>query len=233
MMAENGQAGANEQAARVELRDVYRRIEQVGLSIGNAGNISIRFGEHMLISPTGADGATIRPEDFVLTRLDGTALSPGVPSSEWAIHAAVYQAGLGGSVIHAHPDHCVALSCLRKPIPAFHYMVASFGGKEVPCAPYAVFGSAALAEGVIEALRLHNACLMANHGMVCRADSLKQALARAIKLEMLARQYCLAKQTGAVVMLDDAEMDTVLARYAEYGSGRLPSEASKPSAAAS
>lgn len=232
-MARDGQMKDDEQAARVELRDVYRQIEQAGLSIGNAGNISIRFGEHMLISPTGADGATIRPEDFVLTRLDGTALSPGAPSSEWAIHAAVYQAGLGGAVIHAHPDHCVALSCLRKPIPPFHYMVASFGGKEVPCAPYAVFGSDALAEGVIAALRLHNACLMANHGMVCRADTLKQALTRTIKLEMLARQYCLAKQTGTVVMLDDAEMDTVLARYAAYGSGRLSPEAARSNVVAS
>lgn len=222
-MADGGQAGLGEDAARLELRDVYRRIEQAGLSIGNAGNISVRRGEHMLISPTGADGATIRPEDFVLARFDGTALSPGVPSSEWAIHGAIYRAGLGQAVIHAHPDHCVALSCLRRPIPAFHYMVASFGGKEVPCAPYEPFGTMALAEGVIEALRTHTACLMANHGMVCRADTLQQALARAIKLEMLARQYCIAKRTGDIVMLDDAEMDTVIARYADYGRARLAS----------
>lgn len=210
-----------EQAARAELCDIYRRIEQAGLSVGNAGNISVRLGDDMLISPTGADGATVRPEDFVKTGLDGEALSPGIPSSEWAIHAEIYKAGLGRAVVHAHPDHCVALSCLRQPIPPFHYMVAAFGGKEVPCAPYAPFGTTALAQGVVDTLKGYSACLMANHGMVCCADTLPHALARTVTLEMLARQYCIAKQSGTIVRLDHDEMETVLARYRDYGTRRL------------
>ncbi|WP_377847596.1 class II aldolase/adducin family protein [Bosea sp. UC22_33] len=211
-----------ESEARVELCRIYRSIESSGLSLGNAGNISIRWGEHMLISPTGADGATVAPEDFVLTRFDGTALSQGVPSSEWAIHGGLYAAGLAQAVIHAHPDSCVALSCLRRPIPPFHYMVASFGGHEVPCAPYAPFGTTALAEGVVATLKTgYSACLMANHGMVCIGATLAQAFARTVKLEMLARQYRLARQAGEIVHLTTDEMDIVLARYADYGRARL------------
>ena len=215
---------ATEAEARIELMQVYRAIERAGLSIGNAGNISIRLGEHMLISPTGADGATVTPDDFVLARFDGTALSAGVPSSEWAIHGGIYAAGLGQAVIHAHPDACVALSCLRRPMPPFHYMVASFGGHEVPCAPYAPFGTQALADGVVDTLGARfNACLMANHGMVCHAPTLQQALARTVKLDMLARQYLLARQAGEVVELTPQEMDVVLGRYADYGRSRLAS----------
>lgn len=213
-----------ENEARAELCRIYRAIESAGLSIGNAGNISIRLGEHMLISPTGADGASVTPEDFVLTRFDGTALSPGTPSSEWAIHGGIYAAGLGEAVIHAHPDACVALSCLRKPMPPFHYMVASFGGHEVPCAPYAPFGTQALADRVVDMLgKGFNACLMANHGMVCHAKTLQQAFARTVKLDMLARQYLLARQAGEIVELTAQEMDVVLGRYADYGQGRLSS----------
>lgn len=207
---------------RAELCRIYRKIESSGLSLGNAGNISIRVGEHMLISPTGADGSTVAPADFVLARFDGTALSAGTPSSEWAIHGGIYTAGLADAVIHAHPDSCVALSCLRRPIPPFHYMVASFGGHEVPCAPYAPFGTSALADGVVATLgHGFNACLMANHGMVCIAPTLMQAFARTVKLEMLARQYALARSMGEIVHLTPQEMDVVLGRYADYGQGRL------------
>lgn len=213
-----------EAAARTELCRIYRAIEGAGLSIGNAGNISIRLDKHMLISRTGADGSTVTPEDFVLARFDGTALSHGVPSSEWAIHGGIYAAGLGEAVIHAHPDACVALSCLRKPMPSFHYMVASFGGHEVPCAPYAPFGTRALADCIVETLGTRfNACLMANHGMVCHAATLQQAFARTVKLDMLARQYLLARQAGEIVELTAQEMDIVLGRYADYGHGRLSS----------
>lgn len=215
---------AQEHEARAELCRVYRAIEGAGLSIGNAGNISVRLGDRMLISATGADGSTVAPEDFVLAGFDGSALSPGTPSSEWAIHGSIYAAGLGEAVIHAHPDACVALSCLRRPMPPFHYMVASFGGHEVPCAPYAPFGTLALAEGVVDTLGTRfNACLMANHGMVCHARTLQQAFARTVKLDMLARQYLLARQAGEIVELTAQEMNVVLGRYADYGSGRLSS----------
>lgn len=212
---------APERHAREELCEIYQRIERSGLSTGTAGNISVRFGEHMLISPTGADGSSITPNDFVLTSLDGAALSDGIPSSEWAIHAGLYKAGKGSAVVHAHPDYCVALSCLREPIPAFHYMIASFGGDCIPCAPYAVFGTQALADAVIAVMTDHSACLMANHGMTCIAESPIQAFKEALKLETLARQYWLARAVAPPILLDSRDMATVMKRYAEYGQGRL------------
>jgi L-fuculose-phosphate aldolase len=211
----------SEAEARAELCAIYRQIEQSGLSAGTAGNISLRYGENMLISPTGADGATISAEDFVLTTMDGEALSGGIPSSEWALHGGIYRAGKGNAVVHAHPDHCVALSCLREPIPAFHYMIASFGGDHVPCAPYAPFGTLELAEGVVASMAGITACLMANHGMVCVAESLAGAYRKAVKLEMLARQYWLARSLAPPVLLNAAEMAIVSEQYRWYGSSRL------------
>lgn len=213
---------ASDMQAREELCAVYRQIEQSGLSAGTAGNISIRFGEHMLISPTGADGATITPQDFVLTALDGEALSGGIPSSEWAIHAGLYRAGKGEAVVHAHPDHCVALSCLREPIPAFHYMIASFGGDHIPCSSYAAFGTQELADSVLASMQGVTACLMANHGMVCVAGTLLGAYRKALKLEMLARQYWLARSVAPPELLTAREMAIVADRYRAYGVSRLP-----------
>jgi L-fuculose-phosphate aldolase len=133
----------------------------------------------------------------------------------------LYKAGRGSAVIHAHPDYCSALSCLRQPIPAFHYMVAAFGGSQIPCAPYATFGTVALAERVVATLEGFTACLMANHGMVCVAETLSKALAKTIKLEMLARQFCFAKAAGHIELLDEAEMRTVRQRYQKYGKAAL------------
>jgi L-fuculose-phosphate aldolase len=99
-------------------------------------------------------------------------------------------------VVHAHPDACVALSCQRRVIPAFHYMIASFGGSNVPCSSYAPFGSTELAFAAVSALEGRNACLLANHGMICHAKSLSEGLANALKLEALARQYILSLRIG-------------------------------------
>jgi L-fuculose-phosphate aldolase len=214
-------ASPYENALRVELCDAYYEMERLGLIAGTAGNISVRLGEDMLISPTGATSATITPDRFVRTRLDGTTDGDGIPSSEWEIHAGVYRAGSGQAVVHAHPDNCVALSCLRQPLPAFHYMVASFGGDDVLCVPYYPFGSEALARAAGEAMRERSACLLANHGMVCRGSTLSDALARAVKLEMLVRQYRFACQFGPPALLTSDEMRLVHSQYAAYGKGRL------------
>lgn len=217
----SGDGKIDENLLRAEACEVYKKIEQAGLTSGSAGNVSVRHGENMLISPTGAAAANIRPENFVLMTLNGDALSPGIPSSEWALHAGLYRAGKGCAVIHAHPDYCSALSCLRQPIPSFHYMVAAFGGSIIPCAPYATFGTAALAQNVVATLEGYSACLMANHGMICVEQSLEKALSKSIKLEVLARQFCLAKNSGEIVLLDEAEMLNVRQRYKEYGTSRL------------
>jgi L-fuculose-phosphate aldolase len=140
------------------------------------------------------------------------------PSSEWAMHAAIYrQFPAAQAVVHTHSDACVALACLRRDLPAFHYMVAGFGGEDVRCAPYATFGSPALADHAARALEGRRVCLLANHGMICHGKDLAAAVATALRLETLSRQYLLALQIAPPVLLTSAEMAEVRERYKSYG----------------
>jgi L-fuculose-phosphate aldolase len=205
-------------AQRAELMAAMEEAQRQDLNRGTAGNLSLRTDIGMLITPTGIPVDRLSPDMMVSMHLDGAWSGDWRPSSEWAMHAAIYQAfPRAAAIVHAHPDHCVALSCLRIALPAFHYMVASFGGDDVPCAEYAPFGSMALAQSTVAALRDRTACLLANHGMICFASRLSTAVAQAAKLEMLARQFWIARSIGAPVMLDSAQMEEVIGRYQTYG----------------
>lgn len=203
---------------RQALVDASLQAVALRLSTGTAGNISLRHGDGMLITPTGIDPGEMRAEQIVAVDLDGNWSGSWKPSSEWSIHAQIYRNTDAQAVVHAHPDYCVALACLRQPLPPFHYMVAGFGGNEVPCARYEPFGSPALADAVLEALgSRYNACLMANHGITTFGADLRSALRRAERLETLARQYLLARAAGEPVLLTPADLSEVHGRYATYG----------------
>lgn len=207
---------------RDDMVEFVRQLEARGYNQGTTGNISCRTPDGILITPTGCNAASLRPDGLVLLRPDGSVSGAGRPSSEWHMHLAVLDAFPHvGAVIHTHADACVALSCLRRPIPAFHYMVASFGGNDVPCADYATFGTAELAASAVRALQGRKACLLANHGMLAIAPTLKGAFDLTAKLETLARQYLLACQAGDPVIISDEEMERVHARYA-MGYGARP-----------
>lgn len=208
---------------RQSLLDIVARLEAKGFNHGTSGNVSCRIGDHIVITPTGGNSANMTVDELVLLRSDGTRVSGGIPSSEWHMHLAIMNAHPHvNAVIHTHSDCCVALSCLGKPIPAFHYMIASFGGSDVPCAPYATFGTDALAESAVTALRNRRACLLANHGMIAVGQSLKAAFDLTVKLETLARQYLLACQGGEPVIISDDEMARVVERYKSYSRAPLP-----------
>jgi L-fuculose-phosphate aldolase len=121
------------------------------------------------------------------------------------------------AILHAHPVHCAALACLQRPLPAFHYMVAVAGGRDVRCAPYATFGTQALSDHVLAALEGRRACLMANHGLLSMGSDLRSALALAVEIEALAKTYLACLAAGEPVILDDAEMDRVLEKFRDYG----------------
>lgn len=198
--------------------DQYRALVRDGLTAGSAGNISVRTPGGMLITPTGATGDDLSAERIVAVAPDGSVAGEVRPSSEWQMHAAIYRAVPGaGAVVHTHADACVALSCQRRPIPAFHYMIAGFGGDDVPCTGYAPFGSVELAELAAAALAGRSACLLANHGMIAHGPDLARAVAATRRLETLARQYLLALTAGPPVILDGAQMAEVRRRYAGYG----------------
>ena len=203
---------------REALVNAARQSVEMGLNAGTVGNFSLRHGAGMLVTPTGITPASMTPSQIVEMGLDGQWSGDWRPSSEWKIHARIYQTTAAEAVVHCHPDHCVALSALQRDIPPFHYMVAGFGGDVIPCARYACFGSPALAEAVVAALgQTYSACLMASHGVVTLGLHLTNALERAQKLETLARQYLLARQAGEPVLLTPAELAEVHARYATDG----------------
>ncbi|RRH76241.1 class II aldolase/adducin family protein [Falsigemmobacter faecalis] len=202
------------------------RFEAEGLNHGSSGNISVRAGSRTLITPAGARAANLTPERIVALDIEGALCDGGadVPSTEWRIHTEIYRARPEVmAVVHSHADNCVALSCHHRPLPPFHYMIAGFGGDEVPCARYQPLGSDALAFAVTEALGArYKACLMASHGMVAVGTSLSQASDLTVKLEMLARQYLLARQAGEPVLLSEDELREVHRRYGYYGHSRMP-----------
>ena len=193
-----------------------------GLSNATAGNLSMRFGDGMLITPSGIAPDRMTEDQIAEVSFDGAFKGNWKPSSEWALHAILYRTRPEAqAIVHAHPTYCVALSVLREAMPPFHYMVASFGGNEVPCAPYRTFGGQALAEAVAETMgTTYRACLMANHGMIALGGSLDSAFGLTEKLEVLARQYQLARTMGAVQLLSDAEMAEVHEAYQSYGYGK-------------
>ncbi len=194
-----------------------------GLNQGATGNVSVRQGDGLLITPTGATAATITESRIVRIDMDGVVAGDGIASSEWAFHTGILAHRTDvNAVIHCHPDAGTALSCLRRPLPAFHYMIASFGGNDVRCSDYAPFGSNALARAALRAMEGRTACLLANHGVIVAGRSPDHAMQSAIKLETLARQYILACQAGDPVILGDAEMADVQARYRHYGTGAMP-----------
>ncbi len=122
-------------------------------------------------------------------------------------------------VVHTHSDACTALACLGERLPSFHYMIANFGGDDVRCAPYATFGTPALAEAAMRALEGRSACLLANHGMILHARGPERALRAALLLEALARQYLLARAAGPLRLLTDAEMRDAHLRFRSYDAG--------------
>jgi L-fuculose-phosphate aldolase len=140
------------------------------------------------------------------------------PSSEWHFHLAVYGARSDrAAVVHTHSMHATVLACVGKPIPAFHYMVAVAGGKDIPCVPYATFGTEELARHVAAGLKERDACLMAHHGQIAIAETLSGALELAREVEILAEQYYKVLQLGDARILGDAEMTLMLEKFKAYG----------------
>ncbi len=212
----------SEQAAREELTEAYLYSAGLGLNELSSGNLSMRFGDGMLISPSGATEGNIAPDRVVAVSLEGEWEGDVKPSSEWRMHAEIYSRHeKAKAVVHTHSDYCVALSCHQKALPGFHYLVGSFGGTDVPCVPYSTFGTDSLAQDAAGALGDRTACLLGSHGMICRAGNLKSGVDLALRLEIMCRQYILARQLGEPVLLTDAQWDEFFGRAKKVSYGRF------------
>lgn len=206
---------------REELVRLARAAEERGLNRGSSGNLSVRTDAGMLITPSAVPYRRMGPEELVPLALDGTVLEgDGTPSTEWRIHAGVYRSRPEiGAVLHAHPPYSTTLACLHRGIPAFHYLVGLAGGDSIRCARYATFGTAELADRVVEALEGRTACLMANHGLTAVGATGEAALAMAADVEELAAAYWRAIQVEEPPTLSAEEMAEVRERLSGYRSG--------------
>lgn len=190
----------------------------LGINRGKSGNVSARWKDGFLITPSGLPYEETRPADVVFVDGKGKPTGKQPPSSEWRFHHDIYRTREDvQSVVHAHSSFATTLACLGMGVPAFHYMVAIAGGNSIRCARYATFGTQALSGHALEALSDRKACLLANHGMIATGDSLKHALALAVEVEALCEQYWRALQIGKPSILSDSEMEIVLEKFKTYG----------------
>lgn len=200
-----------ELALREQIVIAARSMNAKGINQGTSGNISVRCGDAILITPTSLDYEIMQPEDIVKMRPDGTAEGRLKQSSEWPFHRDL-MAGRPdfNAVVHAHPTNATALSIMGRGIPAIHYMIAVFGGPDIRCSPYATFGSDALSRHAVSAIEGRKACLLGHHGVIVGGDSLSQAMWLAEELETLASQYVICLQLGEPPLLSDAEIENVI-----------------------
>lgn len=199
-----------------------QRLQPLGLATGTSGNLSVRVDGGMLVTPSGIAYDTLRPEDIVPLRFTGPGAAawdhPLDPSSEWAMHQAVYQARPeAGAVVHGHPTYATVLAIQGLEIPALHYMVAAAGGAPIRCAPYATYGTPELSAAAVAALDGRKACLLAHHGLLAFERDLDRAMWLAGEVETLAQQTVMCLALGGPRVLPAAEIATVVDKFSRYG----------------
>jgi L-fuculose-phosphate aldolase len=211
-----------EAALRAEIVETARAMVRLGINQGTSGNVSARWQDGLLITPSGVPCDDLTPQTIVWLSLDvaddDAVFRTQRPSSEWRFHRDILRSRLDiHAVVHTHSNAATALAIHGRAIPAHHYMVAAAGGNSIRCAPYATFGTQALSDHAIEALRDRTACLLAHHGVIALGRNLERALWLANEVEVLAQQYLLASQLGPPPTLSDAEMSEVIERFKGYG----------------
>jgi L-fuculose-phosphate aldolase len=207
---------------RVALAEAARDVAGSGLVVGASGNLGIRNGDHLLITPRGSRLGAIDPADCVCVVLADGSVSPdhagsSLPSSELPLHLAVYAAAPEArAIVHTHSHFATVLSTLVEEIPPIHYVTTEFGGP-VRVAPYATYGTVELAEGVAAALAGRSAALMASHGAVVTAATLARAVEQAHQLEWLASVYWHAQVFGTPALLGGEQLGAVDAQNRALG----------------
>lgn len=213
---------SDEMQLRAGLVRVMKKMAASGLNRGTSGNASVRFGDGILVTPSGIVPDLLDEDSIVKVAADGTT-SPGAkrPSSEWRMHQRILEKRPDmNAVVHCHSRHATILACSHKPIAAIHYMVGVTGGTEVPVAPYEVFGTSELADTVVASLDGRLACLMANHGQIALGRNLDHAYALAEEVEEQAAVYYGTLLIGEPHILSDSQMAEIFNQFRGYGQKR-------------
>lgn len=211
----------SEKALRATIVEKARWMNASGLNQGTSGNISVRSGGRMLITPTAIPYDIMTPAMIAAFPIDGEYGAwegPRLPSTEWRFHLDIMRARPDvGGIVHTHSTFATVLGIARRPIPACHYMVAAFGGTDVRVADYATYGTKELADNALKALEGRSGCLLANHGMIATGSDLDDAMWRAVELETIARQYFHSLLIGGPVILPDSAIEDTLKAFGTYG----------------
>ena len=206
---------------RSEVIKYAKMLNSKKLSALRSGNISVRYKNGFLITPSGAKYSSLKNKDIVLVSLKGEFDSrKGIPSSEWRFHQDIYLNKIEAkAIVHAHSNCATAISTHGKKIPAFHYMVAMAGGNDIKCAKYATYGTRKLSKNILKALRNRSACLIGNHGQIVFSEDLAKAFELAEEVENLSNQYINALKIGKPKILSSKEMHKVLSKSKNYKQG--------------
>jgi L-fuculose-phosphate aldolase len=207
-----------EQKIRKDIIKFSKLLNKTNLSPLRSGNISVRYKNGFLITPSGMRYETLKSKDIVFVDLKGKYNSKkNKPSSEWHFHKDIYlNKKNANSVVHCHSKNALVLSCIRKKIPAFHYMVAVAGGVDIKCAKYATYGTSELSKNIIQVLNNRFACLIENHGQVVFSDGIDSAFELAQEVEHLSEQYLECLRIGKPKILTNIEMGRVLKKVKNY-----------------
>jgi len=213
----------DESAAREKLVEACRAMNANGVNQGAAGNISLRFGPGMLITPSGVDYDELAPDMILLQSLDADepARKDGVmASSEWRFHRDILRTRADvNAVVHTHAPYATVMSMLRRPIPASHYMIAAFGGDSIACTDFAPVGTQALSDLAVKGLTNRLGVLLGSHGMIAVGPDLKRAMWLAGELETLAKLHYLAGLAGGPALLEGDQVAALVKRISGYGPG--------------
>ncbi|WP_086850356.1 class II aldolase/adducin family protein [Streptomyces coeruleofuscus] len=216
--------GVRPQEARAweELVATARRTVSDGLVVGTSGNVSVRVGDTVLVTPSGVPYDRLKPDDVTGVDLDGRqVLGTLVPTSELPMHLAVYRTTGARAVVHTHAVHATAVSTLVSELPLIHYMAAALGGP-VRVAPYATYGTDELAENMLRALADRSGCLLQNHGTVTHGTTLDQAYDRTAQLEWMCRLWLTAASVPGLSpsLLSGEQLAEVQEQLRGYGQRR-------------
>lgn len=213
---------AHEARLRAEIVKTALEMERLRINQGTSGNVSVRWRDGLLITPSGVSASALTADMIVWLPLDvqpdAAVFSERGPSSEWRFHRDILKARQDiDAVVHTHSNAATAIAIHGRDMHAHHYMIAAAGGNSIRCAPYATFGSQALSDHALQALRDRTACLLAHHGVIALGRDLARALWLANEVEVLAQQYLLASQLGPPPVLTDEEIGEVVKKFSNYG----------------
>tara|TARA_B110000444_G_scaffold177161_1_gene165791 strand:- start:116 stop:748 length:633 start_codon:yes stop_codon:yes gene_type:complete len=191
------------------------------LSALRSGNISSRYKNGFLITPSGKKYSSLKNKDIVFVSLTGKFdKKKGIPSSEWKFHQDIYNNKKDAkAIVHAHSTNATAVSTHNRGIPPFHYMVAMAGGHDIKCAKYATFGTRELSKNILKALKGRKACLISNHGQIAFEENLSKAFELAEEVENISLQYITSLKLGKPKILSLKEMKKVLFKAKNYKRG--------------